>query len=219
MSDIVLATLNARYAHASLGLRCLRANLGELRERSVIREFVIGQKTEEIAERLLAENPRILGLGVYIWNVEESTRLVAQLKTLAPDLVVILGGPEVSHETDGQRICALADYVVTGWGDVSFPRLAGELLQGSRPASRVIAGIQPPLDTLALPYAEYTDEDVRQRHLYVEASRGCPFKCDSFDDQHRLGSHGDLLRGDRSVRPRVHALPSAPDGASERRGV
>jgi radical SAM superfamily enzyme YgiQ (UPF0313 family) len=178
MSDIVLATLNARYAHASLGLRCLRANLGELRERSVIREFVIGQKTEEIAERLLAENPRILGLGVYIWNVEESTRLVAQLKTLAPDLVVILGGPEVSHETDGQRICALADYVVTGWGDVSFPRLAGELLQGSRPASRVIAGIQPPLDTLALPYAEYTDEDVRQRHLYVEASRGCPFKCE-----------------------------------------
>jgi hypothetical protein len=86
MSDIVLATLNARYAHASLGLRCLRANLGELRERSVIREFVIGQKTEEIVERLLAENPRILGLGVYIWNVEESTRLVAQLKTLAPGI-------------------------------------------------------------------------------------------------------------------------------------
>src|SRR5688572_27444921 len=111
MSDIVLATLNARYAHASLGLRCLRANLGRLRERSAIREFVIGQKTEEIVEKLLAEQPRIVGIGVYIWNVEESTRLVAQLKVLAPDVLVVLGGPEVSHETAGQRICELADYV------------------------------------------------------------------------------------------------------------
>lgn len=69
MSDIILTTLNARYAHASLGLRCLRANLGVLREQASIREFVIGQKTEEIVERLLAERPRILGIGVYIWNV------------------------------------------------------------------------------------------------------------------------------------------------------
>jgi radical SAM superfamily enzyme YgiQ (UPF0313 family) len=178
MTEIVLATLNARYSHASLGLRCLRANLGPLRPRSAIREFVIGQKTEEIAEKLLAENPVVLGLGVYIWNVEESTRLVAQLKTLSPQLVIVLGGPEVSYETGSQRICALADYVVTGWGDVSFAHLAESLLRGERPEQRVFAGVQPPLDTLQLPYAEYTDEDVRQRHLYVEASRGCPFKCE-----------------------------------------
>lgn len=178
MSDIVLATLNARYAHASLGLRCLRANLGRLRERSAIREFVIGQKTEEIAEKLLAERPRIVGLGVYIWNVEECTRLVAQLKVLAPDVLVVLGGPEVSHESAGQRICALADYVVTGWGDVTFAQLCETLLVGERPATRILPGLQPPLAELALPYGEYTDEDIRQRHLYVEASRGCPFKCE-----------------------------------------
>src|SRR5688572_10796040 len=178
MSDIVLATLNARYAHASLGLRCLRANLGGLRARSVIREFVIGQKTEEIAEKILAGRPKIVGLGVYIWNVEESTRLVAQLKVLAPDTLVVLGGPEVSHETAGQRITGLADYVITGWGDVSFRQLCEQLLAGERPAARTIPGLQPPLAELAMPYGEYTDEDVRQRHLYVEASRGCPFKCE-----------------------------------------
>lgn len=178
MADILLSTLNARYSHASLGLRYLRANLGEWRERSTMVEFVIGQKTEEMAERILAENPRILGLGVYIWNVEESTKLVAQLKTLAPGLIIVLGGPEVSYEVDQQRICALADYIITGWGDVSFPALIGELMRGEQPHSRVIPGVQAKLDDLVLPYEEFTEEDIAQRHLYVEASRGCPFKCE-----------------------------------------
>jgi radical SAM superfamily enzyme YgiQ (UPF0313 family) len=178
MTDIVLSTLNARYAHAALGLRYLRANLGELHPRSCIREFVIGQKTEEIVEKILAERPRVLGLGVYIWNVEESTRLVAQLKVIAPDLIVVLGGPEVSYESAEQPICALADYVISGWGDISFAQLCNQLLAGARPPHRLIAGIQADLPALALPYAEYTDEDVRKRHLYVEASRGCPFKCE-----------------------------------------
>ena len=178
MTDILLATLNARYSHASLGLRYLRANLGALRERSEIAEFVIGQKTEEIVEKILARRPRILGLGVYIWNVEESTRLVAQLKTVAPELLIVLGGPEVSYEVGEQRICALADYVITGWGDVTFAEVAAQLLAGEVPHARIIPGRQAELKDLVLPYDEYTDEDVRQRHLYVEASRGCPFKCE-----------------------------------------
>jgi radical SAM superfamily enzyme YgiQ (UPF0313 family) len=178
MTAIVLSTLNARYAHAALGLRYLRANLGGLHADSCIREFVIGQKTEEIVEKILAEQPRVLGLGVYIWNVDESTRLVAQLKVVAPELIIVLGGPEVSYETRDQRICGLADYVITGWGDVSFATLCMQLLAGERPEHKVMAGVQADLADLKLPYAEYTDEDVRKRHLYVEASRGCPFKCE-----------------------------------------
>ncbi len=178
MPDIVLATLNARYAHAALGLRYLRANLGELHGRSVIREFVIGQKTEELVEKLLADQPRILGLGVYIWNVEQSARLVAQLKLVAPDIVVVLGGPEVSHEPELQPICLQADYVISGWGDLSFARLARQILSGEAPPEKLIQGEQPPLAALAMPYAEYTDEDVSRRYIYVEASRGCPFKCE-----------------------------------------
>ncbi|TDR42584.1 radical SAM superfamily enzyme YgiQ (UPF0313 family) [Tahibacter aquaticus] len=178
MTAIVLATLNARYAHASLGLRYLRANLGRHRDDCRIQEFIIGQKIEDIAEKILADAPRILGLGVYIWNVEETARLVAQLKTLMPEMVIVLGGPEVSYETQEQRIAMLADYVITGWGEVSFPALVEKLLAGEKPEPRIIAGVQPPLPALALPYAEYTDEDVRQRYLYVEASRGCPFKCE-----------------------------------------
>ena len=178
MPAIVLATLNARYAHASLGLRCLRANLGALREDSEIVEFILGARAEEVVEQILARSPRIVGFGVYIWNVEETTRIVGLLKTVAPEVTVVLGGPEVSHEVQAQPICRLADYVVTGWGEVTFAELARQVLQGPRPPAKVLTGAQPPLAELALPYDEYNDEDARRRHVYVEASRGCPFKCE-----------------------------------------
>ncbi|GGY29280.1 B12-binding domain-containing radical SAM protein [Pseudoduganella albidiflava] len=176
--SILLSTLNARYTHASLGLRYLLANMGELKNETRIQEFVIGAKTTEMVERILAYAPRIVGFGVYIWNVEETTKLVAMLKRVAPHIVVVLGGPEVSHETNEQPIAQLADYVVTGWGDVTFPKLCGEILHGPKPLMKVHAGVQPPMADIALPYALYSDDDIAHRTLYVEASRGCPFKCE-----------------------------------------
>jgi len=175
---ILLSTLNARYAHASLGLRYLLANMGELQPITALQEFVIGARTTDLVEKLLAHKPRIIGFGVYIWNVEETTKLVALLKRVAPEVVIILGGPEVSHEHGEQEIVRLADYLVTGWGDVTFPRLCREVLRGPKPLMKVHAGEQPPLSDIALPYPLYTDDDIAHRTLYVEASRGCPFKCE-----------------------------------------
>jgi len=175
---ILLSTLNARYTHASLGLRYLLANMGPLAQQTRIQEFVIGAKTSDLVERILAHQPRIVGFGVYIWNVEETTRLVAMLKRVAPQVTIVLGGPEVSHETNEQEIVKLADYVVTGWGDVTFPKLCGEILNGPKPLMKVHAGVQPPMAEIALPYSLYSDEDIAHRTLYVEASRGCPFKCE-----------------------------------------
>ncbi len=175
---ILLSTLNARYTHASLGLRYLLANMGPLTEQTRIQEFVIGAKTSDLVERILAHGPRIVGFGVYIWNVEETTRLVAMLKRVAPHVTIVLGGPEVSHETGEQDIVKLADYVITGWGDVTFPKLCGEILNGPKPLMKVHAGVQPPMAEIQLPYSLYSDEDIAHRTLYVEASRGCPFKCE-----------------------------------------
>ncbi|MGB4116461.1 MAG: DUF4080 domain-containing protein [Polaromonas sp.] len=181
--SIVLATLNAKYIHASLGLRYLLANMdvhggAGLKAQTQLREFVIAQPPLLIAEQLLALNPKVIGFGVYIWNVVETTQVVALLKALRPDIKIVLGGPEVSFETDVQEICRLADHVVTGWGDVSFPKLCRALLDGPQPLMKVIAGEQPALDAIGLPYNEYTPEDLANRLLYVEASRGCPFKCE-----------------------------------------
>jgi radical SAM superfamily enzyme YgiQ (UPF0313 family) len=180
---IVLATLNAKYIHASLGLRYLLANMDVhgspgLRGQTQLREFVIQQRPMQIVEELLALQPEVIGLGIYIWNVVETTQVVRLLKTLRPDIRVVLGGPEVSYETEGQEICRLADYVITGWADVSFPKLCRALLDGPKPLMKVMAGEQTALSELALPYSEYSAEDLAKRLLYVEASRGCPFKCE-----------------------------------------
>ncbi|RZI43990.1 DUF4080 domain-containing protein [Herbaspirillum sp. HC18] len=175
---VLLATLNARFSHASLGLRYLLANMGELQGETQLQEFVIGSKTTEVVEKILACKPRIVGLGVYIWNAEDSVRVVAMLKRVAPDIVVVLGGPEVSHETQEQEIARLADYVVTGWGDVTFPQLCRAILHGPKPLMKIHAGVQPPMSEIRLPYAFYNDKDIAHRTLYVEASRGCPFKCE-----------------------------------------
>lgn len=176
--SILLSTLNARYAHASLGLRYLLANMGELRDQTQLQEFVIGTRTADLAEKLLAAKPRIIGFGVYIWNVEETTKLVALLKRVAPEVAIVLGGPEVSYESNQQEIVRLADYVITGWGDLTFAELCRQIQNGPKPLMKIHAGVQPPLDDLALPYSLYSDADIAHRTLYVEASRGCPFKCE-----------------------------------------
>ncbi len=128
MPDIVLTTLNAKYVHAAFGLRYLLANLGELQSRTRLREFDINQRPLDIVEALLAQNPRIIGFGVYIWNVAATTEVVATIKRLRPETIVILGGPEVSHEVENQQIIHLADHVISGEADLKFASVCRELL-------------------------------------------------------------------------------------------
>ena len=177
MADIVLATLNAKYIHAAFGLRYLLANLGELRPRAELFEADIHQRPLDVAEALLSRSPRIVGLGVYIWNATQTAELVAILKRLRPELKIILGGPEVSYETAAQPIAHMADHVITGEADLAFAQVCTQLLRGESPAPIINAPL-PDLAQLTLPYDLYTDQDIAHRIIYVEASRGCPFSCE-----------------------------------------
>ncbi len=176
--DIVLTTLNAKYIHAAFGLRYLLANLGPLRPRAGLVEFDIHQRPLEIVEVLLARRPRIVGFGVYIWNVTQTAEVIAALKRVRPDILVVLGGPEVSYEVEQQAIAQLADYVITGEADFAFAEVCGRLLRGERLSGKIIPAALPATEQLVLPYDLYDDQDVAHRVIYVEASRGCPFSCE-----------------------------------------
>jgi len=174
---ILLTTLNARYTHSAIGLRYLFANMGELHEDTAICEFTINDNIQDIAEKLLARHPKIIGIGVYIWNAVQSAALVATIKRVSPETVVILGGPEVSYTPIRVNFDA-ADYTIQGEGDLAFAELCKSVLNGLPPAARIIRATLPDLNAIRLPYDYYTDEDVAHRYIYVEASRGCPFLCE-----------------------------------------
>jgi radical SAM superfamily enzyme YgiQ (UPF0313 family) len=178
MPAIVLTTLNARYIHSAFGLRYLLANMQELQPETIIREFTINDEPQEIVGRLLADNPRILGFGVYIWNVEPVSRVVRDLRRLRPDITLVLGGPEVSFEDDLPELASEADFIIAGEGDHAFRELCRHVLAGQPPSRRFIQAPVPDLATVQLPYDFYTDDDIAHRVLYVEASRGCPFTCE-----------------------------------------
>ncbi len=178
MGSIVLSTLNAKFIHASVGLRYLYANLNELQSSCSIMEFEASQPAREVVESILEADPKIVGFGVYIWNVVKTREVISLLKKVKPETIVVIGGPEVSFEYEEQPIVALADYLITGEADVAFRELCQALVAGERPADKVIHSGLPALTEIALPYKYYTDRDIAHRVIYVEVSRGCPFTCE-----------------------------------------
>lgn len=175
---IILSTLNAKYIHASLGLRYLYANLQELQSQAKICEYTINTRSIDIVEKLLEQSPKVIGFGVYIWNCQETLSVISQLKAIAPEIKIILGGPEVSYETEGQSLYEKADYVITGAADKSFYQLCKNILNEKLPDQKILRSKALELSELSLPYELYSDEDLKQRIMYIEASRGCPFKCE-----------------------------------------
>ena len=179
-TQIVLAAFNARYAHSAFGARWLLANLGELRSQARLVEFDLKVRPRVAAEKILAHNPRLVAIGCYIWNIDLATRVAALLRRLRPGLKIVLGGPEISHETEEQEIFRYADCVICGEGELEFPRCCRRLLEGEGfpEDGRIVRAEPVDLERVELPYDCYTDEDIAHRAVYVEAARGCPFRCE-----------------------------------------
>ena len=129
MAEIALAAFNARYAHCSFSARYLLANLGELQDRAGLLEFDLSVSPRIAAEKILSHNPQIVSLGCYIWNIDLVTRVAALLKTLRPDIHLVLGGPEISYETETQEIFQYADHIICGEGEIEFPSLCRKIIK------------------------------------------------------------------------------------------
>ena len=160
MPPIVLVAINARYIHPPFGLYCLRAALGPLRDQSSVLEFTLKTEVEEMAQTIAAQQPRIVGLSVYLWNRARVEALAPRLRQLCPGVILVAGGPEPMEGMDG---------VVEGEGEEPFRALC-EVMIGMPDVPGVWSVTHSPYD-------EYSDEDLRTRLTYVETTRGCAFTC------------------------------------------
>lgn len=187
---VVLAALNAKYIHTSLAIRYLVSSARDLAPDTTLREYNINQPVGDIAADLYGQKPALLGFACYIWNMGETLRIVNLLKKVSPELKVVLGGPEVSY--DAATVLAenpAVDYVIAGEGEEPLRGLltalqgqgdlgevAGlafrdgeQILRSDRPA--------PPAD-LGRISCTYDDlAELRDKIIYYECSRGCPFQC------------------------------------------
>ncbi len=201
MPDILLTTINAKWIHPSLALRLLKANLGQLEEKTSILEFALRQPLEEKIKRILETKPKILGISVSIWNHLQTLELLKNLEALwsneTPRPVIILGGPEAGQLEEGAPLIQAADWVISGEGEEAFRELCrvlrannfcrdanviiNELTGNSFIESidrNIIKSRPVNLETIDPAYRLYTEEDLSRKLIYVEASRGCPFGCE-----------------------------------------
>ena len=183
----ILTTLNAKYIHTSLALRWLYVANKDAFDIS-FKEYVLKEDVLMIADDLLAEKPDIVGIGIYIWNVEKSRQLIVTLKKRRPELIIIVGGPEVSYEPEF-FLNDPVDYVISGEGEFVLGELLGALENNLPKADINIECVSTrhrisrktakadlkKLTTLPSPYQ--LKEDLKNRIVYFETSRGCPYSC------------------------------------------
>jgi len=186
--SILLATINAKWIHPSLALRLLKANLGPLEDRCTIIEFALRQPLREKIDPILAAQSRILGFSVSIWNHTATLELLRELRKEwdgqpdCPRPVIVLGGPEVSYLPPEAEILGYADYCVRGEGEVAFRELCEAVFTEKEAYDsarlRHLLSTDVGVSAIKSAYHLYSDEDVRKKLIYVEASRGCPFGCE-----------------------------------------
>lgn len=189
--NIICSTLNAKFIHTSLALRYLKA-FAEPEFNVQIAEYTINDPVMNIVSDLYSKDPGIIGFSCYIWNIEETIKVIKMLKKISPELIIILGGPEVTYDTlEWMEKINEVDYIVIGEGEDTFKALLTEVLSKQDYSS--VAGIayrregeiiinpqRDKLDLATIPSPYRFPEDIPnlpKRVVYVETSRGCPFTC------------------------------------------
>ncbi|KMJ58245.1 Fe-S oxidoreductase [Bacillus sp. LL01] len=188
---IIATTLNAKYIHTNLAIRYLKA-YAEPEYTVDIVEFTIKDPVMNIVSDLIQRKPDVIGFSCYIWNIEETIKVMSMLKKINPNLILVLGGPEVTYDVSEwlDRLTDV-DFIVLGEGEITFKQLLHEL-EGERNFSSIsglayreenekkISPQRNKVDLKELPSPYRFEEDLSElgkRVTYFETSRGCPFSC------------------------------------------
>ena len=190
--NVVLSTLNAKYVHSSLALRYLAAYCRPSCPDLVVREYSINNRLTAILADLYAHQPEVVGLACYIWNIELTLALAKMIKQVMPETVIVLGGPEVSYQP-GELLTSHPDidYIIQGEGEESLAALLAVLADGAEVSAihglawrdetgQVFEGeaqTVPHLDDIPFPYSAADFAELKDKIMYYESSRGCPFSC------------------------------------------
>lgn len=195
---ILLATLHAKYSHASLALPCLAVYCRDIPDAEIIvREWTVNEPREHVLRLVMAEQADLVAFSCYIWNIEQTLRIVSDIKKISPHTRIILGGPEVSFGIfDLMHDNPAIDFVIKGEGEEVFRRLIVTLMRekpglmqdslaeidnlffrdGSDSLSGPLSRNNLELDRLPSPF-EAGLVDFSKPLIYYETSRGCPFTC------------------------------------------
>lgn len=192
--NVVLSTLNSKFIHSSLALRYLKA-YGEAHGQAYdIVEYTINMPVLHILSDITEHDIDVLGFACYIWNIEMTLHVVDMVKSVRPDIKIVLGGPEVSFTADKLlERCPNIDYIVQGEGEEAFHALVTALQLGNDGLDPVIPGVRgrrdgsilgsleavevSDLSSIPFPYTEEDMDDLEHKIIYYESSRGCPFSC------------------------------------------
>jgi radical SAM superfamily enzyme YgiQ (UPF0313 family) len=184
----LLTTLNAKYIHTNLAIRLLY-DLNKEFEGLEWKEFTIKENPDEVAA--FCADFEIIAFSCYIWNIKQTLDVCKRIKTLNPNSKILLGGPEVSYEWEDVIALPQVDFIITGEGEIPFreflthypdnlflvPSLIRkdniEVLCNNETKNFDLNNFQG-----LMPYSFDDPEEIKNKVLYIETSRGCPYKCE-----------------------------------------
>ncbi len=184
---ILLTTLNAKYIHTNLAIRLLY-ELNQNNKGLEWKEFTIKEPKEEVAKECAAFN--VVAFSCYIWNITQTLAVAKKIKELNPNITILLGGPEVSYEYEDVISLPEVDYIIVGEGETpftefinSFPNVDAVPSLVRKSEGKVLVNPQAPMFDLknfenSMPYRFDKVESLSNKVLYIETSRGCPYKCE-----------------------------------------
>ena len=188
---ILLAACNAKYIHSNLAVYDLQAYAAEYADHIVLKEYTINQQKDDIMRDIYLEHPDVVCVSCYIWNVSFVKELMADLIKILPGADFWAGGPEVSYDAE-KFLTENPEFkgVMVGEGEETFRELAGYYVEKNPQDLKDMTGIcykdgekiihngwRQIMDLSSIPFIYKDLSDFKNRIIYYESSRGCPFSC------------------------------------------
>jgi anaerobic magnesium-protoporphyrin IX monomethyl ester cyclase len=187
MMQLLLTTLNAKYIHTNLAIRLLY-QLNKNKGNVSWKEFTIKQTVAEIVQVCMGYD--VITFSCYIWNINQTLEVAKALKAINPEIKIVLGGPEVSYDWQEVLLLTYVDFIIVGEGEIPFSYFLENypnLKDATNIAYKYNGQIFFRADSVSfdltnydqcLPYVDDDLPSLKHKILYVESSRGCPYKCE-----------------------------------------